>query len=1276
MNQYLKFYNKAGEFCNNFVYDPVSDSWSGRIDFFKMSEGLIENYQIYVLESVYNTTSETIENSIPIVDEWVVQLQKIPTVPEFFIYDISSSILNKYKTYSVHGSVQSQGDPLDDGMKTVGYTLLSAIQINLGFQPSIESGFETTLTITNGDSLVAKFTLYGEGESEDERLSDLLTTIGYDILPSDSKIFSETDIKEENSNWVFLNRKRKELLLEYQNIFPYIGSYKALINVLKFYGYQNVKMKEYWKNVDVNSVNFGKTRQVDIGDIFSTHPNPAVSDLIPSKVYRKLNLFSLVYEINVEIGQYDNEGIPITVDALQFTQEEVLIKLFALRNKLREYYLPVNAKIIDIIGEAIYFASYKINQINSLNRIDSISLGVTPSYTIIPSSDYYIQDLRPLQFLGSPIGPDMNAGGVSNVLVWQPVINKGITAYNIINANADIYFVVSGMTAGVTNWRWNPDHGSFFYTQQEVMNALVDSINKPVYVYGINNQSDLDTISSNFYAYSEYPNNTIRIVEKIPGKYSISDTIHLVCSPHYGFDPSNLPTSNTVSGKNISPGNTFGPNGAPLSFFGSAYLGSFDPMNLPIQNLNDDIGIPVGCPITLINNSFDYTWDAMNVIYNSIDAVGPSGSSLYGDFTTSFEIVGWTSISGTISPITIGVTGFPNDSFPTQYNYTWDNIGQQGFTEMQWIVTKTPDDGPDFIYDSGQLPIKSINQIGLVLPYVGTYHIRLNIWDSYNSRSFVISEKAIEVKMLDPDFIGWYTHRELDYTWNDSYFDNDSTQSNNAIIPNRIGSPKRPITWDDYGSTWDLPIHPNESMDMLEMTYDSINSTKFYNTITNPIDNLLVDRDAYKFNLLGSQATFDDAYHLWSDVCGTRLTEFNLEFPVGATSHLVISRSNCNIPMDGSINIWYLKGPTGFTGATGNLSYTPGSITGDILYIASNRFVYINDGTEWKYQDNTSYDSICVHEIPSFDGNTPQLANNLNSYSSDYVFGDFIYYSSVAYNPENTGYSFSIQAVSKDFDRTGKYKLYSSSNQSSSVIRINSNAGSTFSTGIAYETTNLGYIGDIPTSFEIYAVSHVGPIGSFTIKYNTESVTGSTSFTYNIGSTSLPNLCFELNGPTAQSLPIIGDFTYNMVYGATGWFNGNPGPTSFSNIKIQAISKSFTYPQSIGITYSNGMLGSLYGRSIIKNPTWNSIRVLKYSQTLPILTTVNFTYDNSKVPGKVNPTWILHREDDPNFSDIYYNNQYFSYMFNQKGSYTITLKIEDTNGNSNSITKKEIIKII
>ena len=47
--QYLRFFNKRGEYCN-FQYEDVNDKWIGRIDMQTVSEGLFENEQIFLLD--------------------------------------------------------------------------------------------------------------------------------------------------------------------------------------------------------------------------------------------------------------------------------------------------------------------------------------------------------------------------------------------------------------------------------------------------------------------------------------------------------------------------------------------------------------------------------------------------------------------------------------------------------------------------------------------------------------------------------------------------------------------------------------------------------------------------------------------------------------------------------------------------------------------------------------------------------------------------------------------------------------------------------------------------------------------------------------------------------------------------------------------------------------------------------------------------------------------------------------------------------------------------
>ena len=71
MYKYLNFFNKKGEY-SNFEYDETNDKWIGRVDFETVSEGIIEDFQLYILEEVYNTNSGQIEFTYPQIDNSII----------------------------------------------------------------------------------------------------------------------------------------------------------------------------------------------------------------------------------------------------------------------------------------------------------------------------------------------------------------------------------------------------------------------------------------------------------------------------------------------------------------------------------------------------------------------------------------------------------------------------------------------------------------------------------------------------------------------------------------------------------------------------------------------------------------------------------------------------------------------------------------------------------------------------------------------------------------------------------------------------------------------------------------------------------------------------------------------------------------------------------------------------------------------------------------------------------------------------------------------------
>ena len=120
--------------------------------------------------------------------------------------------------------------------------------------------------------------------------------------------------------------------------------------------------------------------------------NTNTKDIL-AKDYKKTNKLSLHYKINNITNNLDSNDLPITEDEFQYSIEEVLIKLYGLKRRLKETYLPFNVNITDITGEASYFYSLK-ESVNTLyNKSDKLKLGIIPDFKILSTNEYII-DLR------------------------------------------------------------------------------------------------------------------------------------------------------------------------------------------------------------------------------------------------------------------------------------------------------------------------------------------------------------------------------------------------------------------------------------------------------------------------------------------------------------------------------------------------------------------------------------------------------------------------------------------------------------------------------------------------------------------------------------------------------------------------------------------------------------------------------------------------------------------------------------------------------------------
>ncbi len=194
---------------------------------------------------------------------------------------------------------------------------------------------------------IGRFLCYGQTEDEDERFRIELGNIGKLVAPEEVFIFKEYDILEGGIDWSILNRKRKEMLMMKHLIYPYIGSYKAIINAINYFGYNDLILNEYFRDTDRNSPNFGKNYKVPIPDIFDNTvegwtENEYIKNTFPNERYEETNSFNLSYFITDKDGN----------NTLNYTIDEVIIKLQGLKYWLKNNVIPLTHRILDITGQA------------------------------------------------------------------------------------------------------------------------------------------------------------------------------------------------------------------------------------------------------------------------------------------------------------------------------------------------------------------------------------------------------------------------------------------------------------------------------------------------------------------------------------------------------------------------------------------------------------------------------------------------------------------------------------------------------------------------------------------------------------------------------------------------------------------------------------------------------------------------------------------------------------------------------------------------------------
>ena len=398
---------KGTDYNLNAVQD-ANGVWDASIFLDEVSTGLYESVNIFILEDVVSSgdtyLSKPISESLLPTEFYFEWAENTYESEDILMYGVKVENglvkIDEKKTQSFQILNSSVSLGVVNGLNEVSSVNNEAVQVNVALSSINEGRHQRTLLVYSKDGvdkiLIARIFIYGEVVGEDERLKILLQNFGASLEDSDFILFKEHDITEMAPNYILLNQKRRELLLELSNIKPFIGTYKAVLNAIDFFGYSNITLKEYWLNINTGSSSFGKLHAVPVPNSskYGEAVRKSINIQVPSSNLKKTSRFSLVYKINTPNGGVDEWDIPTVDEVFDFTPEEVLIKLYGLKKKLQREYLPLNAKIIDITGEGDYFTQKNQNIWNNQNMIGFISEGINIKYEHFPQDrSLFVEDV-------------------------------------------------------------------------------------------------------------------------------------------------------------------------------------------------------------------------------------------------------------------------------------------------------------------------------------------------------------------------------------------------------------------------------------------------------------------------------------------------------------------------------------------------------------------------------------------------------------------------------------------------------------------------------------------------------------------------------------------------------------------------------------------------------------------------------------------------------------------------------------------------------------------
>lgn len=225
-----------------------------------------------------------------------------------------------------------------------------------------EGEFISELTI-NGEV----YKVGAEFHASNDELAINLANFGVEIPSMVQKALYDINIHEEKIDDITINRKWKELLSNYWDIIANKGSYKSLINALKWFEYgDKLKMYEVWRN--------GYSGKYFEQDIKPMLHNSYIDSLNGFAKTTYIALSCALEEHKLEDNKVvlDYEGNPeLKQITSKWSIQDLSLKLCMLGNFYETYFMPIHLDLLhSTIEDIVYTSPIKMGIGSVANRED------------------------------------------------------------------------------------------------------------------------------------------------------------------------------------------------------------------------------------------------------------------------------------------------------------------------------------------------------------------------------------------------------------------------------------------------------------------------------------------------------------------------------------------------------------------------------------------------------------------------------------------------------------------------------------------------------------------------------------------------------------------------------------------------------------------------------------------------------------------------------------------------------------------------------------------